>query len=100
MKTPDPLIELPAWRGIIDREYLSRWRLDIDGEVHRVGKKWVYARRQALSLPQIGRFCSSVCIAEARSVEQHLFLLSPGQVRKALGRSGAPESKEAVAVDT
>src|SRR5262245_44122399 len=39
-------------------------------------------------------------MAEARSIQQHIFLLPPGQVREALGRGGAPESKEAVAVDT
>jgi hypothetical protein len=39
-------------------------------------------------------------MAKARAVQQHLFLLPPGQVRESLGCSGTLESKEAVAVDT
>src|SRR5258706_5774462 len=100
MLISDPIFEQADQCGIIDPEHFSRWRLDIDGESRCVGKKRVYTRRHALSLPQIGRFCSSVRMAEARSIQQHLFLLPPGQVREALGRSRAPESKEAVAVDT
>src|SRR5260221_12324175 len=99
MLISDPLFEQADQCGIIDPEHFSRWRLDIDGESRCVGKKRVYTRRHALSLPQIGRFCSFVRMTEARSIQQHLFLLPPGQVRKALGRSGAPESKEAVSVD-
>src|SRR5258708_36461953 len=96
MLISDPLFEQADQCGIIDPEHFSRWRLDIDGESRCVGKKRVYTRRHALSLPQIGRFCSFVRMTEARSIQQHLFLLPPGQVRKALGRSGAPESKEEI----
>src|SRR5262249_30949663 len=95
-----PLFEQADQRGIIDLERLSRWRRDIDGEIRRVGKKRIWARRHAFSLPQTGRFCSSARMAEVRSVQQHLFLLPPGQIREARGCSGAPEGKEAVAVDT
>jgi hypothetical protein len=37
-------------------------------------------------------------MAEARSIQQLLFLLPPSQERETLWRSGAPEGKEAVRV--
>jgi hypothetical protein len=41
MLASDPLFEQADQRGIIDFERLSRWCLDIDGEIRCVGKKWI-----------------------------------------------------------
>src|SRR5437016_4542634 len=98
MPFPDPLVEQGHQGRVVNSKHFSRWGLDIDREVCRVGKKRSYTGRDALRFGQIRRFRSAVRMAEPRAVQQHLFLLAPRQIGETFGPSGTPESEEAVAV--
>src|SRR3954453_15664905 len=78
---------------MVHPNYLSSWRLNLEGKVRRVAKDRIYAGRHALSFGQVRRFYSSFRMPEARSIEQHLFLLSPCQVRESLWCSRTLEGK-------
>jgi hypothetical protein len=79
---------------------LSRRCLDIDGQIYRIGEHRIYAGRHTLSFGQVRRFCGSFRMAKARAIQQHLFLLPPGQVRESLGCSRTLEGKKTVAIHT
>src|SRR5215472_17530951 len=91
--------QLPQQAGVVDRQHLTRRRLDIELEIAQLGSDGVKDRRQLCRLGQIGGLRRLLRMAKTRLIEQHLMRFPPRQVREANRRNRALEGEEAVAPD-
>jgi hypothetical protein len=93
MAVPGSRGQLPQQGGVVDRQHLARWRLDIQRQAGCIGGNRIEQWRKSHRLSKVGLLGCLLRVAEARLVEQHLVMLPPGQIWKAGRRGGALEGK-------
>ena len=85
--------------GVVDSHHLARWRLDLHGEIRRIGWQRIQVGRERLRFLQIGRLGGLLRIAKPGPIQEHLSLLASRQIGEALGAAGTFEGEETITVD-